>query len=191
MFLIYVPESPRFLYVNERFKESKDALAEIAEYNGVIFVNGRKYTEFTFDKEVKGDDAEKLMEKVNGGKILEVPEMSDSTYRWNLVKLTILWTASSFCTYEIFFMSKYFAGSIYTITYLDGIAGLISTILGDQMYKALRVKISFIFSVSLTLFGATLIFLFEQGYVSPFFIDNCGAHSPYKNTELDHSEKDR
>lgn len=87
--------------------------------------------------------------------------MSDRTYNWNLVKLTILWTAASFCSYEIFFMSKYFAGSIYTITYLDGIAGLISTVLGDAMYSRLRVKISFIFSTSLTLFGATLIFLFE------------------------------
>ena len=57
--------------------------------------------------------------------------MSDSTYFWNVVKLTILWSAVSFCTYEIFFMSKYFEGSIYTITYLDGIAGLFSTVLGD------------------------------------------------------------
>jgi hypothetical protein len=88
-------------------------------------------------------------------------EMSDSTYVWNLVKLTILWTQASFCSYEIFFMSKYFAGSIYTITYLDGIGGLISTVLGDQIYSRLRVKISFIFSNSLALVGATLIFLFE------------------------------
>ena len=89
-------------------------------------------------------------------------------------------------------MSKYFAGSIYMITYLDGIAGLISTILGDQMYSRLRVKISFIFSVSLTLFGASFIFLFEQDYLTPYFIDDCGANSPYKNNEqLDHSEKDK
>ena len=60
------------------------------------------------------------------------------------------------------------------------------------MYTRLRVKISFIFSVSLTLFGASLIFLFEAGYISPYFIDDCGANSPYKNDEkLDHSEKDK
>ena len=164
IFLIYVPESPRFLYVNNYFDESKESLRIIAEYNGVIYSNGRKYVDFKFDKEVKKDnelDQAPLVPSQNSSKLKKEIELSETTYVWNVVKLTILWTASSFCTYEIFFMSKYFAGSIYMITYLDGIAGLISTILGDQMYSRLRVKISFIFSVSLTLFGATFIFLFE------------------------------
>jgi hypothetical protein len=163
IFLIYVPESPRFLYVNNHFDESKESLRIIAEYNGVIYSNGRKYVDFKFDKEIKGTEIDEvpLVASQNSSKLRKQQELDDTTYFWNVVKLTILWTASSFCTYEIFFMSKYFAGSIYMITYLDGIAGLISTILGDQMYSRLRVKISFIFSVSLTLFGASFIFLFE------------------------------
>jgi len=183
IFLIYVPESPRFLYVNNHFDESKESLRIIAEYNGVIYSNGRKYVDFKFDKEIKGTEIDEvpLVASQNSSKLRKQLELDDTTYFWNVVKLSILWTASSFCTYEIFFMSKYFAGSIYMITYLDGIAGLISTILGDQMYSRLRVKISFIFSVSLTLFGASFIFLFEQDYLTPYFIDDCGANSPYKN----------
>ena len=185
IFLIYVPESPRFLYVNNHFDESKESLRIIAEYNGVIYSNGRKYVDFKFDKEIKGTEIDEvpLVASQNSSKLRKQLELDDTTYFWNVVKLSILWTASSFCTYEIFFMSKYFAGSIYMITYLDGIAGLISTILGDQMYSRLRVKISFIFSVSLTLFGASFIFLFEQDYLTPYFIDDCGANSPYKNNE--------
>jgi hypothetical protein len=39
LFLIFIPESPRFLYVNGYFKESKESLAVIAEFNGILYVD--------------------------------------------------------------------------------------------------------------------------------------------------------
>jgi hypothetical protein len=50
--LLLFPESPRFLYSKEKFKESKDALELIARVNGVQNYNQDK---FIFDAEQVDD----------------------------------------------------------------------------------------------------------------------------------------
>lgn len=50
-------------------------------------------------------------------------------YRLNLVRLIILWTASSFCSYFMLFENKYLEGNIYVFYYYEGITGVIASLL--------------------------------------------------------------
>ena len=85
-------------------------------------------------------------------------------------------------------MNKYLTGTIFVNYYLDGVAGIIAALFGQIIYGYLKTRWSYVFSFILTLLGAIGIFLFEGGYISPYFIDDMGSPpSPYPSG----SDKDR
>ena len=51
------------------------------------------------------------------------------TYRLNLLRLCILWSASSYASYFMFFENKYLEGNIYIFFYYEGISGVIASLL--------------------------------------------------------------
>ena len=51
--------------------------------------------------------------------------------------------------------------------YLDGVAGILGSILSMIFYGCLRMRISFIVSVSATLVGAIFLLLLQQDYLTP------------------------
>jgi hypothetical protein len=51
------------------------------------------------------------------------------TYRLNLLRLIILWSASSYASYFMFFENKYLEGNIYIFFYYEGISGVIASLL--------------------------------------------------------------
>jgi hypothetical protein len=55
--------------------------------------------------------------------------MPDTTYYWNLVIMSIMWTAASFSFYLVQFMTKYYEGSLYLNYYLDGLAGVVGVLI--------------------------------------------------------------
>lgn len=58
------------------------------------------------------------------------------------------------------FMNKYYEGSIYVNYYLDGLAGIIGSVISLPLYAYLKIRWSFIISISLTLLGAIFLLLF-------------------------------
>lgn len=105
------------------------------------------------------DDNDKAMEvksEISKRKQL----ITQSQYYWNLVKLTIFWTAASFSFYLLMFMNKYYEGSLYVNQYLDGLAGIIGSTAALYIYGWFRMKWSFIFSTVNTLIGSILVLLF-------------------------------
>lgn len=72
-------------------------------------------------------------------------------------------------------MNKYLSGTIFINYYLDGVAGTLAAVFGEALYNCLKTKWSFILSFIITLLGSIGIFLFESGYISPYFIDSMGS----------------
>ena len=93
----------------------------------------------------------------------------------NLIRMSIMWTAASFCMQLLQYMNKYLTGTIFLNLYLDGAAGITAVLSGEALYSCLKTKWSFVISFSVTLVGSFGIFMFESGYISPYFIDSMGS----------------
>ena len=92
-------------------------------------------------------------------------------YRLNLIRLAIMWTASSFASYFMFFENKYMEGNIYIFYYYEGITGVIASLLAQVLYMMLNTRKSFIVSIAFVLFGALMILLFETEVLKADFLD--------------------
>ena len=79
--------------------------------------------------------------------------------------MTVMWSSSSFVSYLLVFMNKYFEGSIFTNNYIEGIAGILAAQIGGHLYAKFGMKKSFIFSFSLSLIGGILIYLLESQHM--------------------------
>jgi predicted MFS family arabinose efflux permease len=96
--------------------------------------------------------------------------ISNRQYRWNVLILSIMWTASSFSFYLLMFMNKYYEGSLYVNYYLDGVAGILGSCLSSAVYGPIKMRWSFILSISITLIGSVCLLIFQQGYASSNWI---------------------
>ena len=77
-------------------------------------------------------------------------------------------------------MTKYYEGSFYLNYYLDGLAGIIGVFIAQPIYTWLKVRLSFIISLSFTLVFVLLLFLFQEHHLPSKWIESCGApESPY------------
>ena len=81
------------------------------------------------------------------------------------MKLTVMWSCSSFVSYLLVFMNKYFEGSIFTNNYIEGVAGIMASQIGGIVYARYGMKRSFIFSFGLSLVGGVMIYLLESHLV--------------------------
>ena len=101
--------------------------------------------------------------------------MTDSTYYLNLVIVALMWTAASFSYYVVQYMTKYFEGNLFTNYYLDSAAGIVGTVIAQPLYRCLKIKYSFLLSLSLTIFFLIFLFLFQENHISPRWITAVGA----------------
>lgn len=93
-YFTYIPESPKWLYTWKRYIEAKQVLAYVASFNWVPSDEVDKIKVLEFDAEEHSD----LMNEHHSN----IPyTMPDSTYYWNLVIMSIMWTAASFSFYLV------------------------------------------------------------------------------------------
>mmetsp|Transcript_24027 Transcript_24027/g.36968 ORF Transcript_24027/g.36968 Transcript_24027/m.36968 type:complete len:207 (-) Transcript_24027:279-899(-) len=100
---------------------------------------------------------------------------SEETLYWNILKMTIMWSASSFTSYLLNFMNKYLEGSIYSNNYAESIAGGLACFVGAKIYAEWGKKTAFITSYGLGLTFGLIIYLLEsetlvipEAYLEPF-----------------------
>lgn len=99
-----------------------------------------------------------------------------------------MWTVSSFSFYLLMFMNKYYEGSIYVNYYLDGVAGLVGSSLSLLTYGCLKMRWSFIISLSLTLLATILVFVYQSTDASPHWVSVFvpdDSKSPYEEDSED------
>ena len=98
----------------------------------------------------------------------------------NVVKMTIMWSVSSFSGYVLLYLNKYLPGTIFVNFYLEVLSGLIAYPIGKPLYNGCGLRIAYSVAYSIILFGLFFIFMFETEIIEPYFIDDLGSPpSPY------------
>ena len=87
----------------------------------------------------------------------------ERNYTSNLIKMAILWGITSFTSYLLLFLNKYFEGTIYQNNYLECASGIVATYFGSNFYAIYGKKGMFAIAYSLVFVGAGLAFLIESG----------------------------
>lgn len=170
-YIIVVPESPKWLYTNLRFAESRESLKKVAKFNlhDSEFISD--FFSFRFDSELGQFAAMSL----KSGRTNSGFEMSTGRYVGNIIIMTIFWSSASFSFYLVQFLTKYYEGNLYLNFYLDGLAGLIGVTLSTPLYNWAKMKYTYITSISLTLISILFLFLFQEKYISSHWVQDIGA----------------
>jgi len=72
-------------------------------------------------------------------------------------------------------MTKYYEGGLYLNYYLDASAGLVGCLSAQPIYRWLKIQLSNIVALSMTLFFVMWLFLFQENHVSARWITTLGA----------------
>lgn len=84
----------------------------------------------------------------------------EKAYNKNVVVLTILWSTISFIFYTLVFLNKYLEGSMYLNFYLEGIAGVVGSLISLALYKPIKMFWAFLISIILTFIGVLSFLVF-------------------------------
>ena len=172
-YVIAVPESPKWLHSKGQFDKCRQSLLKVASYNAVEDENIIKNIKFegeNQEEEEKQEDGEgqpllaregeenEAEIKVNPAK--EPSKYDESQYYFNLLKMSVFWTTSSFSFYLIQILTKNFQGGIFVNYYLDGTAGITSIFIIEPLYNRLKMKSTYLVSITSTLIFAVILLTF-------------------------------
>ena len=87
--------------------------------------------------------------------------MSESVYRWNVVRMSIMWASVAFTTYLLHFQLKYLQGNIFTNNNYCAISDFIAVAVGGVIYHQKGLKWTYYFSFGLGLIGGIGILYLE------------------------------
>lgn len=168
-YVLVVPESPKWFYTWNQYDEAREVLGEVSRFNAVEQSQQEVIKAIKFDTELmKRDEVVSLCSVITY-------KMEDSTYFFNLAIVSMMWTAASFSYYMLQFMTKYYEGSIYLNFYLGGVAGCIGNTVAQPIYNCLKIRLSFIVSLSIIIFLSLWFMALQENYVSAYWITWLGA----------------
>lgn len=88
--------------------------------------------------------------------------MSNQTFAWNVVRMTIMWSSVSFSTYLLHFQLKYLEGDIFTNNNYCAISDLFAVIWGGYFYNKFGLKITYYLSFGIGIFGGLGVLYLEN-----------------------------
>jgi len=59
--------------------------------------------------------------------------IAENRYIINVVRMSVMWTAASFCIYLLLYLNKYLPGSIFLNYYLEGATGAIGYLIAAPL----------------------------------------------------------
>jgi hypothetical protein len=93
--------------------------------------------------------------------------VNNSTYKINLIRMSILWSSATFCFYMMQMFNKYIGGGIFYNFTLDQVSMIIGVVLGTYLYDKLHLRMAQIIALIITLVCGELIFALEAKFISP------------------------
>lgn len=166
-YLIWVPESPKWLYTFNQIGQAREVLKEIAEFNGV--------DEQTYKVKVLNKKFHKEMHPVEEATdATKIDDLPQGKYIKNVVVMTIIWTNSSFSMYTLNYMNKHFEGNIFLNYYLDGAAGIVGTLIAAPLYSLLKIRWSFFTTLVCINVFLVLFYIHQENFVSSKWIEAFG-----------------
>ena len=151
IFVIFTPESPKFLYSVNKIKEMNESLNSIASING---------TTFPEDDKIDEDNSTTSNSNVKIASFIE--ELKNSLYRNNLMIMALNWCAWSLSFYIIGYYVGKFPGNLYINAFAMGAADTLSASVSNIFIGKLGFKFGFTFMFILVVLVTTLYALFND-----------------------------
>ena len=136
----------------------------MAHQNQVFKIRNKPYVQFKFIREIKPEqmssvvmmDVERLLDPKNDNddiigrsdselldKLCREEDynyilnelIAEKSYKTNVIRMTIMWTATSFGNYLLLYLNKYLSGTIFINYYFEGVSGIIGYIIGKVLYS--------------------------------------------------------
>jgi hypothetical protein len=134
--VVYLPESPKYLYAKERFNELRDCLEIVAYTNGIK--NFRK-DKLVFDAEyVKEDEGEEKNENLPSN--VAEHKISNSQFYFNLAIMSAFFCMFSFSFWLIDFQQEYLGADIYVNFYIAGVVSILAGQVNLILYAPMGLK---------------------------------------------------
>lgn len=92
----------------------------------------------------------------------------------NIFKMTVMWSASSFCYYMMQVFNKYLEGTIFQNVLMDSVSGLVAVCITSPFYFKYSVRTTLMFSFMITLISGQMIFMLEANYIDPIVMYKMG-----------------
>ena len=147
--LVFIPESPCFLYEKGRYEKARKSLTTVARYNGVVL------SPFKFDVEGASPTSSMVNQEKAKGSLKQL--VGNKTLLKNLIILSIQMVCCSFNFYMFGFLMKYIKGSVYINTISGAIADIIATIASGFLYTKFGIKKALFYSWIVATIGGVLM----------------------------------
>ena len=209
--LLWLPESPDFLYAKGRYDESKEVLMRIAKWNGAKITEDQlvlhpqdakahQSYEALKTSAINSDPGEVLV-----GKSGEEAEMKHTVGTMkeligereimiNLALMTAIWTTCSFTYYLAKFQLKFIAGNVFVNSLSSSVADALSRPVAYFAYKCMHTRRVMLMFFTISAVGSIPVMFSEnasvgfKSYAVPacLWIANFGSCGNFSNLYIGH-----
>ena len=105
--MTFLPKSPKFLFMKGRYREAKIIITDMRRFNGstnhdkdIHFIEEQQY----HAHESRDEEQSSFLEPhLNESQVSAKSVFAESNFKWNVLRMTIMWCSVSFATYLLHF----------------------------------------------------------------------------------------
>jgi hypothetical protein len=90
--------------------------------------------------------------------------VSNRTHLINLIIFVVLWIIATFNYYLVYFQIKYMKGDFFLNTLVSSLTEMTAYVVSGFILNSLGIKLSYLISFAITIFGATLYLTLHTSY---------------------------